>query len=121
MARCVTMAQRAGALAILGIGLVVSACGITLAPSPTSAQVQLQQARQAVAARDAAAAMAALDRAENIWLSANTFSRNPFVSPAPDVLREMGQARSALRLRRWDDAARLIDAAMRDPTTLRGT
>jgi hypothetical protein len=109
-----------GTLCIVAAGLFLSGCAIGLAPSPTSAQAYLRQAQSAIAARDAGTALAALDRAESIWSAGNAQYRNPFTSSAPDVLRQMGQARTAVQMQRWNDAARLIDAAARDPSTLRG-
>ena len=78
----------------------------------------LQQARQAVLARQATPALAALDQAQSIWIYQQTPVRPPGVSVEPEVLREMARARQAVEMGRWHDAAYYINAALTDPTVL---
>ena len=110
--RCGVRRGHAGAV-VLAAGPAVAACG---APDtqygPINPRQELQAARQAVQVQDGAKATQALDLAERDWLGRNNSVGNPELSQEPEVLREIGNARGAVRLQRWDDAIRYIDAAL---------
>jgi hypothetical protein len=106
--------------AILMLGLALAGCGAlgaqNTAAGTTNPRQALQAARQAVQAQDGTKAAAALDRAEQDWLAGNNAIGNPELAQAPAVLREIGNARAAVRLQRWGDAVHYIDAALSHPS-----
>jgi len=111
--------QASAAVAILlSVGLVASACSSYYAQQATLPHAYLEQAKQAVEARDAPQALAALDRAENAMLVAATPSRNPILQKSVEVVREIAEARQSIGMQRWSDAAYYINTALTDPDTL---
>ena len=97
------------------VGLGLSACAVDPALLP---KTYLLQAQQAVKAHDAPAALAALDHAEALWISANTPFSTPFFGFDPEALRNMGNARAALNMGRWGDADYYIRTAIAQPTVV---
>lgn len=100
---------------LLSGGLAVSACAVDPARLP---KTYLLQAKEAVKAHDAPRAMAALDHAESLWLSANYPAPGPFLGYDPTALRNMGAARQAVRMERWGDADYYIRTAIAQPSVV---
>lgn len=95
---------------LLCAGLGVAACAVDPERLP---KTYLLQAQQAVNARDAPTALAALDHAESLWLSVNY--RTSFFSYDPEALRDMGNARAAVQTGRWRDAEYMSEPPSRSP------
>ena len=107
---------RVSVIAALLVGIGLGACAVDPARLP---KTYLLQARAAVQARDAPAALAALDRAESLWINANIPFSSPFFGYDPEALRDMGNARAAIRMGRWGDADYYVRTAIRQPTVVR--
>lgn len=101
---------------LLAAGLALAGCGALGSQNteygPINPKQELQAAREAVQARDGTKAIGALNLAERDWLGRNNAIGNPELAQEPVVLREIGNARDAVRLQRWDDAMYYIDAAL---------
>ena len=95
-------------------GLGVAACAIDPESLP---KTYLLQAQQAVNARDAPTALAALGHAEALWLNGNY--RTSFFSYDPEALRDMGNARAAVQTGRWGDAEYYVRTAIAQPSVVR--
>lgn len=107
--RCSAMVRAA----VLVAGFAVAACAsVTTGDAGTTPRQALQAARQAVQVQDSSRAVNSLDVAEQDWLGRSNGVGNPELAQAPAVLREIGNARAAVRLQRWDDAMHYIDAAL---------
>ena len=108
----------AARILLVAAALLLAACAVDPARLP---RTYLLQAQDAVAAHDATAAMAALDRAEALWLSANYYSSlSPLYSgQSNSALRDIGNARSAVQFGRWDDAGYYVRTALSDPSVIR--
>jgi hypothetical protein len=100
--------------AALGVALSTAACAIDPAKQP---QTYLQQARQAVQSRDAPRALAALDQAEHLWVSANVPFSDPFFHFDPGAMRAMARARQSIEMGLWSDADYYVQAAITDAST----
>ncbi len=100
------------AAVLLGLSLVLPACAGTSAQSLNPPVRYLQHAQDAAQAHDAAAALAALNDAENAWLTANAAWGNPIVHHERPALREIGAARVSVQQARWRDAQHYIGSAM---------
>lgn len=92
----------------------VSACILNPDRLP---RTYLVQAQQAVRAHDAPRALAALDRAESLWVGGNSPFRTPFGFD-PAALRNMGYARQAVQTGRWGDAEYYIRTAIAQPSVV---
>lgn len=103
---------------LLGMGLMLGGCTAYDAAANTLPHAYLAEAQQAAQAHDAAATLAALDRAEYGWHGANTPYGNPVYNTDPDVPREIGRAREAVQMQRWADADYYIGVALTRPSTL---
>lgn len=106
--------RRSGAMLVV-LAVAVTACAVDPARQP---RTYLLQAQQAIAAHDAARALASLDRAEVLW----TGGTGAYIAPWNyDIaaLRDMGTARAAVEQGRWDGAARSVRAALSHPSVLR--
>lgn len=105
---------------MLALGLALSACGALGSQNaeygPINPRQELQAARAAAQAQDGTKAVDALNLAERDWLGRNNAIGNPELSQEPEVLREIGNARAAVRLQRWNDAIHYIDAALSHPS-----
>ncbi len=99
---------------LLCAGLGVSACVLNPDRLP---RTYLLQARQAVRAHDAPAALAALNQAESLWLNGNRPSSAPFGFD-PEALRDMGRARQSVQMGRWGDAEYYVRTAIAQPTVI---
>lgn len=97
-------------------GLALTDCAVDPARLP---RTYLLQAQQAVKGRDAPAALAALDRAEAVWVSANTPFPTPFFGFDPEALRDIGSARVAVNMGRWGDADYYVRTAIAQPSVVR--
>lgn len=103
------LARRRTPLALLlSAGIALAACAMGHSPVETA----LSQAQKAVQAKDGAAATAALDRAQNAWLAANTSVENPQFPQEGTALQQIGEAREAVRQKLWDQASYYIRTAM---------
>lgn len=103
---------------LLGAGLALGGCTLTPAQQADLPHTYLEQARAAIKAHDAPAAIAAINKAENAWLGRNSPFSDPFFTFDPDAMREMARARQSVQMGRWGDAAYYIDVAIRHPSTL---
>ena len=105
---------------LLAAGLALAGCGALGSQNteygPINPRQELQAARQAVQAQDGTKAIDALNLAERDWLGRNNSIGNPELAQEPVVLREIGNARDAVRLQRWGDAIYYIDAALTHPS-----
>lgn len=95
-------------------GLGLAACAVDPDRLP---KTYLLQAQQAVIARDAPAALAALNHAESLWTSVNY--RTAFFSYDPEALRDIGNARAAVQVGRWRDAEYYVRTALAQPSVVR--
>jgi hypothetical protein len=107
---------RFGVAWALGAGLAVVAC--TADPAATPTKAYLQQAQAAVAQRNSAEALAALDRAQSFWVSRNVPFTTPFFTYDPTALTAMARARQSVEMGRWDDARYYVSEALDDPSIL---
>jgi hypothetical protein len=96
------------AAVLIGVGLAAGGCATTDNPSVA----YLQRAQAASRAHDGAAALSALNDAENAWLISDSARGNPVVHHVLPTLREIGTARVAVQQSRWEDADRSIAAAL---------
>lgn len=105
--------------AVLSLGLFVSACSSYYAEWDTLPHAYLLQAKQAAERHDTAKTLAALNQAENVYLGTSPRPyRNPVLSYDTEAVVEMGQARLAVQMQRWDDALYYINTAITHPSTL---
>ncbi len=98
--------RRAGRL--VGVALILVSCAAGHSP----VEAALSQTAQAVQNKDGNTATAALDRAQNAWLTANTSVENPQFPQEGTALQQIGAAREAVRQQHWDQATYYIKAAM---------
>ena len=110
--------RAARALLAGGACLVVAACALVHENPAGLPHTYLEQAKQAVATRDAAQAVAALDEAAALWRHNNGSYGNPVVDTPPEVLMQIFRARQAVQMGRWDDAKYYIAAALTHPSTI---
>jgi hypothetical protein len=105
-----------GAARVLGAALPLLACTADL--TATLTKTYLEQARTAVARRDRADAVAALDRAQSLWVSRNVPFSTPFFTYDPTALQAMARAEQSVEMGRWDDASYYVREALGDPSIL---
>jgi hypothetical protein len=106
--------MRGGFAVLLAAGLGVAACG----QNDLLAQAYLRQAQTAIAEHRQTAAIAAIDRAESVWLGRNTVRGYSVVPVEPEVLREMARAKESVQMQNWDDASYYIASALTHPSIL---
>ena len=107
---------RLTAAGLLAASLFVGGCASDAFAPKTKAY--LEQARQAVEARNAPAAIDAIYRAENEWIGNNVPFTNVFFQFDPEALRDMARARQSGESGRWNDAEYYIDAALTHPSVV---
>ena len=105
----VGMVSRAGAVA-LAVG--ISGCAGYVEPGVSTSAAYLQRAQDSAQAHDATATLAALDVAENAWLSTPAAQGNPCMYYEKEELRAIGYARDSVKHARWNDARRFIAEAL---------
>ncbi len=101
------------------IVLFVTACASYVAERDTLPRAYLLQAKQAAERRDTSRTLAALDQAEAAYLGTGL---RPYRSASllyeREAVFEMGSARLAVQMQRWDDALYYINTALTHPSTI---
>jgi hypothetical protein len=100
---------------LLCVGPGLSACVLNPDRLP---RTYLLQAQQAVKAHDAPNAVAALDRAQTLWLSGNNPALARPFGYDPTALRNMGGALEAVKMGRWGDAEYYVRTAIAQPSVV---
>lgn len=105
-------------MAAAGLAALLVGCAL---PRPDPAELPrtyLDKAQQAVAARDSASALAALDRAAALWRRNNTEPVDPMIFQPSEALLNIQHARQAVGMGRWQDAQYYIATALTHPSTI---
>ena len=102
--------------AALVMAMILASCAPD-ARAPLT-KVYLEQARTAIAHRNSAEALAALNCAQSVWVSRNVPFTSPFFNYDPEALRAMARASQSIGMGRWDDASYYVGVALGDPSIL---
>lgn len=105
-------------MAAAGLAALLGGCAL---PRPDPAELPrtyLEQAQQAVAARDSPGALAAIDHAAALWRRNNPETGNPMIFQPNETLQAMLHARQAVGMGRWQDANYYIATALTHPSTI---
>lgn len=103
---------------LLGIAVAFASCAPTAAEQSVLPMAYLKQARQAARVHDGPKALAALNAAEQTWMTNNGEYGGFDNSIDPGVLREMARARQSVQMGLWGDALYYINTAMKHPSTI---
>ncbi len=105
-------------MALAGLAALPGGCAWQAPDPATLPRTYLVRAQQAVASRDGAGALAALDDAVALWRGTNPGPVGRISFIVDPVLQDMLLARQAIGMGRWRDARYYIATALNHPSTI---